>query len=123
MMNHNNSQLFKKIDSEKLNNYFKEHKEVKKTEVSVKAFCHRGFISDCIKRGYSRITNFNNVCDTLGVPRDYFDYVEPVPEPVEIIKKEKTECLVDLADIQLSLNKIEILLLEQNKLIRERIEI
>ena len=61
------------------------------------------------------------ICDTLGVPRDYFDVVEtPEPEPEPI--KEEPECLIDLADIQLSLNKIEALLLEQNRLLRGKIE-
>lgn len=64
---------------------------------------------------------WNLICDALNVPRDYFDAPEEEPKVVETAE-EKPECLIDLADIQLSLNKIEALLLEQNKLLRGRLE-
>lgn len=67
---------------------------------------------------------WNLICDALEVPRDYFDAKEPEPvkEPEPELEEEKPECLIDLADIQLSLNKIEALLLEQNKILRGKLE-
>lgn len=66
---------------------------------------------------------WNLICDVLGVQRDYFDVKEePKPEPIKGEPEEKPECLIDLADIQLSLYKIEALLQEQNKLLRGKLE-
>ena len=69
---------------------------------------------------------WNLICDAMEVPRDYFDAKEPEPikeeKPEGELKEEQPECLVDLADIQVSLKKIELLLMEQNKLLRGKLE-
>ena len=82
-------------------------------------------LSDLIRRGgYIRIVTMNSICHALDVPNDYFDKVEepePVSEPIEDPKEEPEECLINLADIQLSLNKIEALLLEQNRILRGKL--
>ena len=63
---------------------------------------------------------WNLICDVLGVAKDYFD-VKEEPEPVKVPEpeEEKPECLVDLADIQLSVNKVEGLLLKTVALLKE----
>ncbi|MDO5478184.1 MAG: hypothetical protein Q4G23_03370 [Clostridia bacterium] len=114
-------QLFKTIDSEKLDKYIRFH-NVNKSEVCTKAYLNRHFLNDATRKGRARIASFNAICDVMGVPRDYFDkFIEPEPVP-EPEKEEPEECLINLADIQLSLNKIEALLLEQNRILRGKLE-
>ena len=110
-----NESLYKSVDGEKLKKYFEEHTEITKASICRKAYVHLNFIYDAYTQGRARIAYMNSICEALGVPREYFDAKEPPkPEP----KSEAEECSVDLADIQLSLNKIEALLIEQNKLLR-----
>lgn len=94
-----------RIDGEKAIDYFK------KTEMSTKDLSEKVGVSDsyfrrACKVGYTNRIYWNAICDVLGVPRDFFNYKEPVIDE----KEEKTECMVDLADIQYSLNIHEKLL-------------
>ena len=94
-----------RIDGEKAIDYFK------KTGISNKDLAEKAGVSDsyfrrACKVGYTNRIYWNAICDTLGVPRDFFNYKEPVIDE----KEEKTECMVDLADIQYSLNIHEKLL-------------
>ena len=121
-MNAKTNKYFKVVDAEKVSAMtkakFGSHAELCRM-IGVNS--HQ--ISDMIRKGgYIRILTMNSICHALGVPNDYFDKVEepePVPEPE---KEEPEECLINLADIQLSLNKIEALLLEQNRILRGRLE-
>ena len=120
---------FKTIDADKLRKFIRDESKFKSDAEICRAI---GVSSHCIadtkrRGGRIRIAFINNICHLLGVSEDYFDYVEPEPEPEplpvgELEKKTETECLIDLADIQLSLNKIEALLLEQNRILRGRLE-
>ena len=135
----NKKAWFKDLDGAKVKKYFDEHKELVKAEVCRQAGVNKSTIADMIRRNEARIVNVNAVCDVLGIPRDYFDAPEvKEPEPVKAPEPEteKQECLVDLADIQLSVNKVEGLLLkvvalleennalleENNRLLRGKIE-
>lgn len=80
-VNMETSKLFKKIDGKKVNLYFAERPELVKGTVSVKALSNRNFVNDAIRKNRARIALWNNVCDVLEVPRDYFDWHEPEPLP------------------------------------------
>ena len=117
---------FKDIDGEKLKKYLNDNKVVK-VDLAREAGINKSAIHDAIRRNETRIINMNAICDVLGVPRDYFDAPEivepePIPEQTEDLEDKQPECLIDLADIQLSLNKIEALLLEQNRILRGKLE-
>ena len=112
-----------RIDSEKALKYFEEN-PFKRSEIASKAGVSPSYIRQAINHGYTNKVYWWAVCDVLGVPRDYFNYHEPEPEPEPEPVNEETheeECLVNLADIQLSLNKIEELITEQNRLLRGRL--
>lgn len=115
-----NITLYKAVDGKKIKKYFAEHPELTKSGVCKDAQVNRGVITDAQARNLTRIVFWNAICDVLKVPKDYFDLVEPVVTEKEPEERE-TECGIDLADIQLSLNKIEALLLEQNKLLNTAI--
>ena len=85
------SKLFKKIDGKKVRMYFAERPELVKGTVSVKALSNRNFVNDVIRKGRARIALWNNVCDVLEVPRDYFDWHEPEPEKVAEAPEKKAE--------------------------------
>ncbi len=117
-----------RIDSDKANKYFAEH-PFKKSEIATKAGVSASYLRQAINHGYTNKVYWWAVCDVIGVPRDYFDYhePEPEPEPVKEEPQEKRECLVDLADIQYSLNIFESKLtqmleamVEQNNLLSEQ---
>lgn len=113
-----NGELFKKIDSNKTRTYFDDHANLSKSSISKQALSNRNFITQSIKTGYARIALWNNVCDIIGVPRDYFDYIEPV---VESVTEEKSEN--DLKDILISIlvseRKQEALLLSIEDLLKK----
>lgn len=129
---------YKYIDSEKASRYVAEHGVVK-TALSVEAGYSPNALGQIIKRGYSNIAMWRALCAALGVPEDYFDIVEPEraaePEPVAE-QAETPEDKPDMADIQLSLNQLELgiknvaklmeeqidLMREQNRLLRGRLE-
>lgn len=110
-----------RIDSEKAKKYFAEH-PYNRSEIAFKAGVSPSYIRQAINHGYTNKVYWWAVCDVIGVPRDFFDYhePEPVPEPEPEETKEPEECLINLADIQLSLNKIEALMLEQNNLLSQQ---
>ena len=121
----------KYVDGKKYRQYIKDN-NLNSSEVCRKAGIHYSYGTNstglATNGGQNNKCNVNEIywnliCDALGVPRDYFDVKdEPKPKPVKEEPEEKPECLIDLADIQLSLNKIEALLLEQNRLLRGKIE-
>ena len=121
------SKLFKKIDGKKVNLYFSERPELVKGTVSTKALSNRNFVNDAIRKNRARIALWNNVCDVLEVPRDFFDYVEPPEKKVdEETVPEKTAATDEfgeardvLISILLTQKKQEALLLDICKVLKE----
>lgn len=107
-------------------NYQKLEDEVRSRYKSNAEFCRGiGKSSHCMadikrQKGKVAIATMNLICYALGKELDFFDKIEE-PEPIENPKEEPEECLINLADIQLSLNKIEALLLEQNRILRGKL--
>ena len=115
------------IDGDKVMAYIKEH-DICQMEITDKMGVSHGYIRQAANRGYTSIGLWKLACEGMGVPEDYFDVVEAVPEP-EPVQETPEEEKPDMADIQLSLNKIELILTkmfdimeEQNRLLRGRLE-
>lgn len=116
----------KYIDGEKVKAYIKEH-NICQMEITDKMGVSHGYIRQAAQRGYTSIGMWKLACEGMGVPEDYFDIKEPIPAP-EPVQEEPEEDKPDMADIQLSLNKIELILTkmvdvmeEQNRLLRGRL--
>ncbi len=102
-VNMETSELFKRVDGPKVEKYFSERPNLAKSVVSKKALSNRNFISDAIRKGRARTALWNNVCDVLEVPRDYFDYVEPV-KATESVPEKKAEIEDgDIKDVLISM--------------------
>lgn len=118
------SELFKKVDGEKVAKFFAERPGLVKATVSKQALSNRNFVNDTIRKGRARVALWNNVCDVLEVPRDYFDYVEPVKVvEAEQIPEKVADEFGDTRDILISMlvqqKKQEALLLDITKVLKE----
>ena len=82
----------KYVDGVKYRKYLKDNK-LNSTEICEKAGIHPHYASNVTAPsksldgdGFKCRTNavyWNLICDSLGLPRDYFDYKEPAPETIE----------------------------------------
>lgn len=120
-----------KIDGEKMFKFLEDN-HIKHGQLALDMGYSRSFIRDVTRRGWINraglkvFTAFVNEYLAEPISEDYFIVKETEPETTkepETVKESEHECLIDLADIQLSFNKVESLLLAQNSGISELLEL
>lgn len=113
------------VDGKKLYTYVIDHR-LHGGEIGDLLGKSRAYVRDVSRRGWCNKVMLKHIVEALNeltgdnLEPDYFEWIEPVEEEIKELSEEN-ECSIDLADIQLSLNKIEALLLEQNKLLNTAI--
>ena len=73
----------KALDGNKIQIYLEEHKDITKKELGALIFKSRAYVNDCIRFNRGGILEWNTITNYLGLPHDYFDLVEEIPEVVE----------------------------------------
>ena len=82
---------YKMIDSKKVDQYITDNK-INQTQLADRVGISRGYLREAIKRGNAQKATWGVICQEFGVPADYFDYVEPVPElKTETVPEKKAE--------------------------------
>ena len=82
---------YKMIDSKKVDQYITDNK-INQTQLADRVGISRGYLREAIKRGNAQKATWGVIRQEFGVPADYFDYVEPVPElKTETVPEKKAE--------------------------------
>ncbi len=110
------SKTSKRIDGEKVRKYISLNK-INQAKTCRNSGLNSRYISDSAKRNWANIGCWRLICQELGVPENFFDLHDP--EPVKETDTGEEDSIISMADIPVTLMKIEALLLEQNKLLKE----